>query len=269
MDRAGGSSRHAAVAAARMASLDRGIARMAALRFGQSTSLPFHSIGRPDAGRSSMKPLQDLIDHDDPAMPLVRQWLAEAERPFELLPPSSQRGDVLVGLQVTTRSPLGAIAYETGGLLIDHGWLRILGSGHPRLPRDVVGWNAGRASGHLLVADDLVGGFFAINGGALGDDPGAMYYFAPDTLRWEAMEIGYSDFLHWALSDRLAVFYEGLRWPGWEADAQQAGGHQCFSFFPFLSTEEGSVMHSSRALVDVAEQHALHAQLSGQLGRAE
>lgn len=216
-----------------------------------------------------MRTLQALIDQDDPALPLVRQWLAEAERPFEVLPPSSQRGEVLVGLQVTTRSPLGAIAYETGGVRIDHGWLRILGSGHPHLPRDVAGWNAGRSSGYLLVADDLVGGFFAINGGGLGQDPGAMYYFAPDTLQWEAMEIGYSDFLRWALSDRLDVFYEGLRWPGWEADAQQAGGNQCFSFFPFLSTEEGSVTRSSRTLVDVGEHYALQAQLAGQLERAE
>lgn len=97
-----------------------------------------------------MRTLQELLDGDDPAMPLVRQWLSEASRPFELLPPSPRRGDVLVGLQVTTRSPMGAIAYETGGLLIDRGWLRILGSGHPALPRDIVGWNAGRSSGHLL-----------------------------------------------------------------------------------------------------------------------
>lgn len=45
-------------------------------------------------------------------MPLVRQWFAEAERPFEPLPPSPRRGEVLVGLQVATRSALGAIAYE-------------------------------------------------------------------------------------------------------------------------------------------------------------
>ncbi|UYB52741.1 DUF2625 domain-containing protein [Xanthomonas sp. AM6] len=210
-----------------------------------------------------MRTLQELLDGDDPAMPLVRQWLSEASRPFELLPPSPRRGDVLVGLQVTTRSPMGAIAYETGGLLIDHGWLRILGSGHPALPRDIVGWNAGRSSGHLLVADDVVGGFFSLNGGSLGSDLGAMYYLAPDTLRWEALDIGYSDFLCWTLSDRLDVFYEGLRWHGWETDVKQAGGDRCFSFFPFLSTEEGSVASSSRKLVDVAEQFAFNTELVG------
>ena len=115
-----------------------------------------------------MRPLGELIDSEDPALPLVRQWLAEAERPYELLSPSDAREGVLFDLQVTTRSPMGAIAYETGGVLVDHGWLRILGAGNPKLPRNLAEWNRGRSSGYLLVADDVVGGFFAINGGRLG-----------------------------------------------------------------------------------------------------
>src|ERR1700754_4174883 len=98
-----------------------------------------------------MRTLEELIDRDAPDIPLVRQWLAQSSRPIELLPPSERNGEVLVGLQVTTRSPVGAIAYETGGILVDHGWLRILGSGHPKLPRDIAEWNAGRSSGYLLV----------------------------------------------------------------------------------------------------------------------
>ena len=86
-----------------------------------------------------------------------------------------------------------------------------------------------------------------------------MYYWAPDTLRWEPLGIGYSDFLAWALSDRLAVFYEGFRWPKWEAEAEQAKGDQCFNFYPFLWTEQGSVSSSSRKLVSVAEQFAFNA----------
>jgi hypothetical protein len=37
---------------------------------------------------------------------------------------------------------MGAIVYHTGGLLIDHGWLRILGGGgHPRTQRSLMSWN--------------------------------------------------------------------------------------------------------------------------------
>jgi hypothetical protein len=124
-----------------------------------------------------VKSLQELINRDDPAWPLVQQWIAEATNPVEVLPPpdDTTRGKALLNSQITTRSPMGAVIYESGGIFIDHGWLRILGSGHPRLPRSLPDWNFGRsfsASGEqpsfFLIADDAVGGFFAIDGGGQG-----------------------------------------------------------------------------------------------------
>ena len=78
-----------------------------------------------------MKPLHELINHEESALPLVQSWAAGAKTTCEVLPPSERCGDVLHRLQVTTRSPMGAVAHGTGGLLIDGGWLRVLGSGHP------------------------------------------------------------------------------------------------------------------------------------------
>jgi hypothetical protein len=66
-----------------------------------------------------MRTLHELINTDDPAMPLVREWVARAVRPVDLLPPSAQRDEALLRMQVTTRSPMGAVVYETGGILID------------------------------------------------------------------------------------------------------------------------------------------------------
>ncbi|WP_179179073.1 DUF2625 domain-containing protein [Pseudomonas sivasensis] len=216
-----------------------------------------------------MTSLEDLIDSRDPALPLIEKMLGAATLSYQLLPPSTESGRVLSSLQVTTRSTLGAIAYETGGLLIDHGWLRVLGSGHPQLSRNLVDWNNGRPDAYLLVADDAAGGFFSINGGGLGDDVGAMYYWAPDTLRWEQLDIGYTDFLGWALSDRLATFYDGLRWDGWRSDLQELRADQCFSFFPFLWTREGSIDESSRTLIDVGEQFEINVELARKLDKPD
>jgi hypothetical protein len=92
------------------------------------------------------RPLHELLNTDEPAWPLVRSWLGEATNYVEALPPSDPaRAEALLATQVTTRSPLGAVIYETGGLLVDHGWLRVLGSGHPRLPRTLPAWNLGRS----------------------------------------------------------------------------------------------------------------------------
>src|SRR5438105_2390913 len=81
------------------------------------------------------------------------------------------------------------------GLFLDSGWLRVLGAGgHPRFCRSLPAWNEGRSEGFYLIADDAVGGSFALNGGALGADRGKVYYYAPDALRWEACDFGYSEF---------------------------------------------------------------------------
>jgi len=109
------------------------------------------------------------------------------------------------------------------------------------------------------VADDAAGGFFALNGGALGDDPGMMYYRSPDSLEWEPLDLGYSAFLQAMLGGQIQDFYASLRWPDWRADIRALGPDQCYSFYPFLWTQEGSAATSSRKAVDVAEHYALTA----------
>jgi hypothetical protein len=164
---------------------------------------------------------------------------------------------------------MGAVVHDTGGILIDHGWLRVLGSGHPRLPRTLPGWNEQVApDGFYLVADDAVGGFFALNGGAFGPDLKNLYYFAPDTLDWEPMSMGYSDFLQWAFGGKLDDFYSWIRWPGWQTDAASLPGDRCFAFYPFLFTREGQGGTGRRETVRVAESWDLQMDLRKQLGPA-
>ena len=212
-----------------------------------------------------MRTLAQLIDHADPALPLICAAADAADHPCEILAPSAGRAAVLTWLQVTTRSHLGGVAYDTGGILVDGGWLRILGSGHPRLERDLRGWNHGRASGFVLVADDAVGGFFALDTGSLGGPVGTIHYRAPDTLAWESLEMGYGAFLDWTLTAHLERFYAGLRWQGWQADCAALGTDRCFNFYPFLWTGEGSVQDSTRGIVSVAERWRFVNDLAQQL----
>jgi hypothetical protein len=146
------------------------------------------------------RPLEELIDTLDPARRLVQEWIAGARNHVEVLPVDQARGaDTLLRLQVTSRAVLGAVALETGGILVDHGWLRFLGSGHARVRGTLLTWNGmgERAdehplSGALVVAYDVVGGFFALNGGAFPGKQGDASYLAPDTLRWEGLAMSYS-----------------------------------------------------------------------------
>jgi hypothetical protein len=213
-----------------------------------------------------MRPLEQLIETREPAWPIVQEWIAEARNRVEVLPPREpDRGDALVALQITTRSAMGAVIYESGGLLVDDGWLRILGSGNPKLPRSLPHWNQGRnqaAPGglppFLLVADDVVGGFFAINGGHFGEDRGNIYYFAPDTLEWESLERGYSDFLTWCFEGDLEEFYADYRWPSWRDEVRTLAGDRAYSIYPFPCTDGPPYSQRSRRPVPLDELFRLH-----------
>lgn len=149
------------------------------------------------------------ITADDSALPLVNQLITKSRGRALMLEPSHDSAAVLSSLRITTRTPMGAIAYYSGGLLIDRGFVRVLGSGHPRLSRDLASWNASSA-GFLLVADDASGGVFAINAGALGPDARNLYYWPAASLAWQPLEFGYTDFLFWLTSPDSIAFYRNL-----------------------------------------------------------
>jgi hypothetical protein len=193
--------------------------------------------------KGAARSLADLTDATNDAWPLVEDCVGAAVCPVEILPGEQAAGEsTLLALQITTHSVLGTVALHTGGILVDHGWLRILGSGHPRVGGGLRDWNASLGGVALepplgqatIVAYDAVGGFYALNGGKWPGDSGAMYYFAPDTRRWEAMDIVYSWFVSWAMSKRLLDFYESLRWPGWEAEVEALGPDEAISVAPPL-----------------------------------
>ena len=70
----------------------------------------------------------ELADVADPAWPALLNQINHAVPTVRVVPVDSESAEaVLYRLQVTTRSVLGSVAFYCGGILIDHGWLRMLG----------------------------------------------------------------------------------------------------------------------------------------------
>lgn len=217
----------------------------------------------------TMRSYNELMSAD-PAWPAIEAAARNSGRATVLPRDVDAARSCLERLQVTTRSTLGALAHETGGLLVDHGWLRLFGCGHERLRRALGQWNEAvevPVSDFMLVADDVIGGAFAINGGALGPAVGNVFYFSPDRLAWEDIEVGHSAFVQWTFEGNLGAFYETLRWRGWENESEQIGGDQALSLYPPPWTKEGKdVSKVSRRAVPARELWSMQQDVVRQLG---
>lgn len=210
-----------------------------------------------------MRSLTELRDVDDPDWPDLQVMIAKVRDRVVVRP--VDRGvaeDCLHRLQVTARSRLGALALEAGGLLVDHGWLRIYGGGSENLP-DLASINGLRAEARdsppfMLVGSDVLGGQYAIDGGGLGVAPGEVCYFGPDTLGWDSIGVGHGDWVRWALTGRVDQFYEALRWPEWQEEVQGLRPDEGISCYPPPFTVEGRDLGAvSRRVVPLAELHDL------------
>lgn len=207
--------------------------------------------------------LDKLVNKTDPAWPLVQKWIETAKNKVEVLPVNAVKADsVLYNAQITTFATLGGVIYNTGGIIVDNGWIRILGSGSDRLPRDIANWNKGKTIKefgdnipYLLIADDAVGGFFAINYGGLGPDIKNVYYLEPNTLTWQPLGAGYGEFLVFCFDSDLSKFYKGLRWKSWEQFIANLDGNKTYSFRPYLWQAGSDVDKSTRKLVGVEEMY--------------
>jgi len=105
----------------------------------------------------------------------------------------------------------------------------------------------------LVVAHDVMGGFFAVNGGGLTGEPGHVHYFGQDTLVWQDLRFGYSGLLRWALAGDLDRFYANLRWDGWQEDVRGVNADDGFSVHPPLWSRESRTGPVKRAVVPMKE----------------
>ena len=164
-------------------------------------------------------------------------------------PPLSQ--DVVSAL--ASLSPLlPVVCAETGGILLHNAFLRVLGGGCQRLPRSALASSvdqfdavpsSANASGTgvppaIIVADDVVGGIFAVNMCAFsGVAVGTVLYLCPEGLQWDALGVSYDRFLRWAVNEEAFLsFYSRILWLGWEQDAKNVGAENSFAFDPPLCT---------------------------------
>ncbi|WP_152393282.1 DUF2625 family protein [Paenibacillus guangzhouensis] len=202
-----------------------------------------------------MKAISELIFNEN-AWSMIQDWIRNSQTHVHVLQNTRIDGEgVLYNLQISNKSTMGAIALECGGLVVDHGWLYILGSGHSEIYGSLIDNNHGSLFEEgFVVAYDKVGGIFAMNSGQFDRDSRNVYYFAPDTLVWEDTGKGYTDFLYWVMYGDLNQYYESFRWREWLEDVKKLTSDQGISIYPYLWTKQGrDIENTSKAAIPLKE----------------
>jgi len=125
--------------------------------------------------------------------------------------------------------PFYFLIENCGGIIIDK-WVRLYGCGELDFIEKNRKHNRNNEFG-ILIGEDIIGGLFALKNDFI-------FYFAPDSMEWENLEIKYSDFLNWLVNskDKVNMFYELYRWDGWQTDVENVGLDAGISFYPPLFT---------------------------------
>lgn len=108
-------------------------------------------------------------------------------------------------------------------------------------------------SGSLVVADDILGGIYALNKTSLKQGEEKIYYFAPDSLEWEDLDINYNNFLYWVLFGDTETFYDSMRWSGWEKEVAKTDKKQGILIYPYLWAEGEDIERRNKNIVPYKE----------------
>ncbi|WBB53794.1 DUF2625 family protein [Verrucosispora sp. WMMD573] len=212
----------------------------------------------------------NVVENDQTSWLILVDVLSRSFAAPRILPADHDKAVAsLCQLQVAANSSLGAIALNSGGILLYDGWLRILG-GSPcpeeslpsigqvnDFPVDVDRmWTPTEG---LIVAHDVLGGIFFLNGLRPGAGrpgvPGEVIYFDPATLSWARMKMSHSEWLAWCVSGDLPHFYDGRLWPMWRQDVMALRADQGIAISPALWADEAAIADRevTRTAVPMAE----------------
>lgn len=201
----------------------------------------------------------DYAEETAPIREKIGSWASKAKNPLKLLPVDSARAQFAIfQLGIPLHSTLAAFIYHCGGMTVDHGWIRVIGSGNTGFERGFLDWNKDRKAYRpdstelILIADDVVGGLFGLEKRSDGDiENSLVYYYGPNSLRWETVGLSYAGFIRYCMNGDLNQFYGDFKWKGWREEISVINTNQVISCYPLLWTKEGKELKVNRKVTAI------------------
>ena len=159
-----------------------------------------------------------------------------------------------IRLNIPSDSVLYSVVTNSNGIIIDN-WIRLWGQ-NSNDNNGIEYYNTlfrNDIEGLFLVASDVLGGLFAINTNKFNEGDNYIWYFAPDTLEWECMDMQYNEFLAWSMQGNVDEFYSTMRWKNWREDVNRIGINYALLIYPFLWARECDIDKASKKKVNIDE----------------
>ena len=132
-----------------------------------------------------------------------------------------------------------------GGIIIDS-WIRLYGCGKINVIDKNEKYNSFN-SVDIIIGEDVLGGLFGLKDNYI-------YYYAPDTNKWENLEVYYTGFLDWLINhpNNVNTFYEIYRWKTWKEDCKKLKIDEGIVFYPLLQSE-CDIEKRSKKIINIDE----------------
>ena len=163
--------------------------------------------------------------------------------------------DMLRKMGIPEASTIGQVMLNMRRLIVS-GYLRVHGSEIPQISEMVKKYHPGNK---IVVATDIWGGIFAIGNGDFSGDTSIMWYYAPETLQWESMDITYAEFIPWVFTPKFEEYHMSFMWKDMEEMLETLSADQGVLIYPFLWSKECNLMTATKKAVPMEELIALNA----------
>lgn len=178
-------------------------------------------------------------------------------------------GNILISMGIKENSVLGQVIANTSVVIVDN-YLRVYANGNNEDSHNIYSYNLHLekyfGDKKLIIADDIWGGLYAINNGGFNGKQGNIWYFAPDTLEWDDLEISYSEFIAWISSSNLNEFYNLFKWQSFQRDIRDIKFNQGVLIYPFLWSNECDIETADKKIVAFNELILLNIEYKERLG---
>lgn len=118
----------------------------------------------------------------------------------------------------------------------------------------------------LVVAVDIWGGLFAIGNGDFPGNENSIWYFAPDRLQWEDLDVNYTQFFSWVCSVHINKFYADFLCADIVTISKMLKEDEGILIYPFLWSNECNLKTAVKKPVPVVELVQINADYQNKMG---